>query len=84
MYDAPALRVIANPRGFPSLRWKGSNTAVRNGRVELVVYVRGPFLAAEPVDAAVAVRHRTAPASNAYRGTVVSFRMARCGARAGG
>ena len=58
-YDAPAARVIVKPPGFPLLRWKGSNTAVRNGGVFGVVYVL-PLLVAKLADAAVAVRQTTA------------------------
>ena len=58
-YCAPALRVIAKAPGLAWLKWKGSYMAVRRGRVSGVLYVLW-LLAANPAEAAVAARHRTA------------------------
>ena len=73
-YFAPALRVIAKAPGLARLKWKGSYMAVRRGRVSGVLYVLWLLLAAKPAEAAVAARHRTAPANGTRRQETLTAR----------
>src|SRR6188472_4397049 len=73
-YFAPALRVSAKAPGLVRLKWKGSYMAVRRGRVSCVLYVLWLLLAANPAEAAIAARHRAAPANGTRRQETLTAR----------